>query len=137
VQQTNCHPFRHGKWLWMHNGQIAGFGAVKRELVMAVDPTLYGSIEGSSDTEVFFYLALTFGLAEKPADRRTARGRVHRAYCRSTGIEHPMRMSVAASDGESLWAFRYSSEAFRRPCSTRPMCRRCASSIRSWKCFRD
>ncbi|RKY14619.1 MAG: class II glutamine amidotransferase, partial [Planctomycetota bacterium] len=22
VQQTNCHPFRHGKWLWMHNGQI-------------------------------------------------------------------------------------------------------------------
>ena len=24
VQHTNCHPFRHGKWLWMHNGQIAG-----------------------------------------------------------------------------------------------------------------
>ena len=23
VQQTNCHPFRHGKWLWMHNGAIA------------------------------------------------------------------------------------------------------------------
>ena len=20
VQQTNCHPFRHGRWLWMHNG---------------------------------------------------------------------------------------------------------------------
>ena len=20
VQQTNCHPFRHGHWLWMHNG---------------------------------------------------------------------------------------------------------------------
>ncbi|WP_205314600.1 class II glutamine amidotransferase [Nocardioides houyundeii] len=19
VQQTNCHPFRHGRWLWMHN----------------------------------------------------------------------------------------------------------------------
>ena len=24
VQQTNCHPFRHGRWLWMHNGAIAG-----------------------------------------------------------------------------------------------------------------
>ena len=23
VQQTNCHPFRHGRWLWMHNGSIA------------------------------------------------------------------------------------------------------------------
>ena len=22
VQQTNCHPFRHGNWLWMHNGLI-------------------------------------------------------------------------------------------------------------------
>ena len=20
IQQTNCHPFRHGNWLWMHNG---------------------------------------------------------------------------------------------------------------------
>jgi len=110
VQQTNCHPFRHGKWLWMHNGQIAGFGAVKRELVMAVDPTLYGSIEGSSDTEVFFYLALTFGLAENPPIAvQRAVGFIER-ICRSQGIDHPMRMSVAASDGDSLWAFRYSSE---------------------------
>ncbi|MFZ0083571.1 MAG: class II glutamine amidotransferase, partial [Trebonia sp.] len=22
VQQTNCHPFRHGRWLFMHNGFI-------------------------------------------------------------------------------------------------------------------
>jgi glutamate decarboxylase len=45
VQQTNCHPFRHGRWLWMHNGLIAEFHAVKRELVLAVDPSLYSSIE--------------------------------------------------------------------------------------------
>lgn len=25
VQQTNCHPFRHGRWMWMHNGAIEGF----------------------------------------------------------------------------------------------------------------
>jgi predicted glutamine amidotransferase len=37
VQQTNCHPFRHGRWLFMHNGFIDGFAAVKRDLVMAVD----------------------------------------------------------------------------------------------------
>jgi glutamine amidotransferase len=53
VQQTNCHPFRYGKWLWMHNGQIARFAEVKRDLVMAIDPDLYPSIEGSSDTEIF------------------------------------------------------------------------------------
>src|SRR5436190_5286415 len=44
VQQTNCHPFRHGRWLWMHNGVIRNFVDVKRDLVFAVDPSLYTSI---------------------------------------------------------------------------------------------
>ena len=66
IQQTNCHPFRHGKWLWMHNGLIRDFAAVKRDLEFAVDPSLYPEIEGSTDSEVFFHLALTFGLEDDP-----------------------------------------------------------------------
>ena len=66
VQQTNCHPFRHGRWLWMHNGLIADFSRVKRELVLAIDPELYPAIEGSTDSEVFFFLALTLGLEDDP-----------------------------------------------------------------------
>ena len=34
IQQTNCHPFRHGRWLWMHNGLIRDFHRVKRDLVL-------------------------------------------------------------------------------------------------------
>ena len=56
VQQTNCHPFRHGRWLWMHNGSIAQFHDVKRELMLAVDPSLYADVEGSTDSEAFFFL---------------------------------------------------------------------------------
>jgi glutamine amidotransferase len=41
VQQTNCHPFRHGRWLFMHNGFIGDFPAVKRDLALAVDESLY------------------------------------------------------------------------------------------------
>ena len=41
VQQSNCHPFRHGRWLWMHNGFIGGFATVKRDLVLAVDESLF------------------------------------------------------------------------------------------------
>ena len=37
VQQTNCHPFRHGQWLFMHNGYVAELGTVKRDLALAVD----------------------------------------------------------------------------------------------------
>ena len=25
VQQTNCHPYRHGRWLFVHNGFLNGF----------------------------------------------------------------------------------------------------------------
>ena len=41
VQQTNCHPFRHDRWLFMHNGYINEFATIKRDLVLAVDPSLY------------------------------------------------------------------------------------------------
>ncbi len=66
VQQTNCHPFRHGRWLWMHNGAINEFHQMRRDLALAVDPRLFLEMEGSTDSEMMFYLALTFGLEEDP-----------------------------------------------------------------------
>lgn len=110
VQRSNCHPFRYGQWLWMHNGSLAGFEVVKRELLAAVDDSLYPQIEGSTDTETLFFLALTFGLTDDPA------GAVARAVGfveevgRKHGVEYPVHMTAATSDGESIWVFRYSSE---------------------------
>ncbi len=66
VQQTNCHPFRREAWLWMHNGLIREFAKVKHDLAFAFDASLYPYIEGSTDSELFFYLALTFGLRDDP-----------------------------------------------------------------------
>ena len=68
VQQTNCHPFRHDRWLFMHNGYINQFGAIKRDLAFAVDPSLYPEIQGQTDSEVLFFLALTFGLVDDPPE---------------------------------------------------------------------
>ena len=62
IQQTNCHPFRHGRWLFMHNGFVGDFAAVKRDLTFAIDPSLYPHVRGTTDSEVLFHLALTFGL---------------------------------------------------------------------------
>jgi glutamine amidotransferase len=45
VQQTNCHPFRYGRWLFMHNGLIDGLDAIKRDLVLAIDASLYPAIK--------------------------------------------------------------------------------------------
>src|SRR6266550_816384 len=109
VQETNCHPFKHGRWLFMHNGFIGDFGKVKRDLVLAVDPSLYPSIEGSSDTEVFFHLALTFGLEDDPPAGVAAAVGVIEEVGRKHGVEEPVQMTVATTDGTRLWAFRYSS----------------------------
>jgi glutamine amidotransferase len=114
VQQTNCHPFRYGQWLWMHNGAIARFGDVKRDIMLAIDPSLYKHVEGSTDSEAFFFLALTFGLEhDPPAAVERAVGFIDRAG-RQHGIEHPMQMTVAVTDGRKVWAFRYSSEGRSR-----------------------
>jgi predicted glutamine amidotransferase len=110
VQETNCHPFRHGRWLFMHNGFIGDFQQIKRDLVLAVDPSLYPSIEGSSDTEVFFFLALTFGLQDDPPAGVEAAVGVIEEVGRKHGVEHPIQMTVATTDGTRLWAFRYSSQ---------------------------
>jgi glutamine amidotransferase len=114
IQQTNCHPFRHGRWLWVHNGAIAGFREVKRELALAVEPELFPDIEGSTDSELFFYLALTFGLEQDPpAAVARAVGLIEEAG-RRHGQAFPLQMTVATTDGETLWAFRYSSEGRSR-----------------------
>jgi glutamine amidotransferase len=114
VQQTNCHPFRHGRWLWVHNGLVREFAAVKRDLVVAVDPELYPSIAGSTDSEVMFHLALTFGLRDDPVTAVERMVGFVESVGRRHGVECPIQMTVATTDGERLWVFRYSSEGNSR-----------------------
>jgi glutamine amidotransferase len=114
VQQTNCHPFRHGRWLWMHNGSIGDFASVKRDLTLEVEPALFPLIEGSTDSELFFFLALTYGLEQDPpAAVARAVGFIEETG-RRHGVEHPIQMTVATTDGATTWAFRYSSEGRSR-----------------------
>jgi glutamine amidotransferase len=114
VQQTNCHPFRHGSWLWMHNGVVSGFRSIKRDLAMAVDPELFPDIEGSTDSELLFFLAMTYGLHDDPPTAVSrAVGLVEETAARH-GVEDPMQMTVATTDGETTWAFRYSTAGASR-----------------------
>jgi predicted glutamine amidotransferase len=110
IQQTNCHPFRHGRWLMVHNGVIAGFHEMRRELMLEVAPEQFAAIEGSTDSEVLFHLALTYGLERDPiaALERTI-GLVEATAARH-GIENAVQTSIGVTDGERLWALRYSTE---------------------------
>ena len=110
IQRTNCHPFRYGRWLFVHNGLIRGYDTLRRDLALAVDPALYPLIEGTTDSELMFNLALTFELENEPLmalERMT--GFVEKA-AEHYDVENPLQMTLGLSDGERLYAVRYSSE---------------------------
>jgi glutamine amidotransferase len=109
VQQTNCHPFRHGRWLFMHNGYINEFNTLKRDLVLAVDPSLFPEIKGQADTEVLFYLALTLGLEDDPPGALERAVGVVESVAARLGVPDAFQGTVATTDGESIWSVRYSS----------------------------
>jgi len=114
VQESNCHPFRHGRWLFMHNGYVADLAKIKRDLVLAVDESLFPEIGGQTDTELLFYLALTFGLEDDPPIAVARAIGLVEAVGRQHGVEYPFQGTIATSDGKHLWAFRYSTEGKSR-----------------------
>jgi predicted glutamine amidotransferase len=83
---------------------------VKREPMLAVDPSLYPDVEGSTDSEAFFFLALTFGLQDDPPSAvEQAVGFIEHVG-KNNGIDYPVQMTVATTDGDKVWGFRYSTE---------------------------
>ena len=114
VQETNCHPFRHGRWLFVHNGFIADFHLIRRDLMLAIDPALFAEVTGSTDTEVVFYLALTFGLEDDPIQALERTIGLIESVAGHHGIADPVQGSFGVSDGNTLWAVRYASNGKAR-----------------------
>lgn len=110
IQQSNCHPFRFENWLFMHNGSISSFTLIRRDLMLSIDAELFPRVEGTTDSEVIFYLALTLGLREDPVSAMEATVRRIEEVGRAHGIKHPLLATFAVSDGSTLWVFRYSSD---------------------------
>ena len=110
VEETNCHPFRHKNWLFVHNGEIFGIETIRKALVTAVKDELFPLIEGTTDSEVMFYLALTFGLETDPLGALARMAGFVEATARAKGIDEALWMTLGALDGESLYAVRYASD---------------------------
>jgi predicted glutamine amidotransferase len=114
IQRTNCHPFRHGRWLFQHNGAISDFPEVRRDLVIAISPHLFPELSGSTDSEIMFLLALTFGLEDDPVAGVERMIGFVEDVGRRHGVSRPLQMTLAILDGHTLYAFRYSSEGKSR-----------------------
>ena len=103
VQETNCHPFRRGHWLFVHNGFLADFHLIRRDLMLAIDPELFADVQGSTvglEEDPITALEATVGLIEDTGRRRGTAGGV--------------QASFSMSDGTRLWAVRYATDGHAR-----------------------
>ena len=108
--RQNCHPFRHGEWMFMHNGAIADFPLLRRELDLAIPEGLYRHKKGTTDSETIFYLLLANGLAEDPSAAYAATVRLVEDAMAAQDIDGPFRFAAIATDGQRMVAIRYSSD---------------------------
>jgi len=111
IARSNCHPFRHGRWLFMHNGQIGGYPRLRRALESRLADELYAERRGATDSELLFLLAL-----QRMRDGRSARDAVLAVIDETVDlmqrerVDAPLRFAAALADGERLHAFRIASD---------------------------
>lgn len=121
TRRDNCHPFVNGTWSFMHNGQIDHFERLRRPMESMLDDEHFNARAGSTDSELLFLLALQFGLRERPiAAMAEAVGFVERISRHLTGMAR-VRFTAAFSDGRTLYAVRYATDAHAPTLFAAPM----------------
>ncbi len=110
IARANCHPFVHGKIMFMHNGQIGNYAAIRRRVDMLIPDELYAHREGSTDSEAIFLAALAAGLERDPVGAlATTLNRVH-AMITDSGSQEPLHFTAAVTNGDDLYAVRWASD---------------------------
>lgn len=110
VSAANCHPFAHGRHLFMHNGQIGGYHRLRRRIEAMIPDALYPFRHGTSDSEAIFLAALGRGLDVDPVGAVTETLALIREETGRTGPPEPLRFAAVHTDGETLFAYRWASD---------------------------
>ena len=116
VTEANVHPFSYDRFMWMHNGAVAGFRKIQRRLREGLKDEFYNMIEGTTDSEHAFALFLNslrvpFGEVSGDEMRRALVETIARLneLTRDAGIIEPSFYNFAVTDGRSIVVSRYSS----------------------------
>jgi glutamine amidotransferase len=108
--RTNCHPFAHERWMFMHNGQVGGYAALRRRIENLIPDAYYPSRLGTTDTEALFLVALARGAGRCPTAGMAAMLGEVAGMMAETGVAEPLRFTAALTDGRDLFAFRWSTD---------------------------
>lgn len=107
---VNCHPFRSGEWLFMHNGQIGGFRELRRNLYEMLSDECFDAIVGGTDSELMFQLMITFGMRTEPNRAIAKTIGVIDELRRRHDIDEAFRATIAVTNGRTVYAVRWSSD---------------------------
>jgi len=124
VQDSNCHPFFHGRVMFMHNGSIQGFHGFRRRLLQSLSERAFEAIGGSTDSEHAFALLLD-ELGDPAAEispedlRQAVTGTLRRLVelAHAAGVSTEMHCNFAVTDGSCLVATRFAYGSSRSPAS--------------------
>lgn len=118
VSEQNCHPFQWGRYLFMHNGVVGGFMAIRRKLLGTLSDTVYNTVQSfHSDSAVSFAVFLNClpDLHSKHSPQVLLRA-VEQAIAaisrvqREEGIDDVSLLNYVVSDGDTLIATRFTSD---------------------------
>jgi glutamine amidotransferase len=109
--RANCHPFRYGNWMFMHNGKVGGWDRLRRKIEMAIPDELFAHRQGTTDSEVIFLLMIANGLERDPRGASIKTMQFIGEVMRSSEEKEPLRVTAAFSDGQRIYAIRHASDA--------------------------
>lgn len=110
VTAANCHPFSHGRHLFLHNGQVGGYERVRRAIDALIPDALYARRRGNGDSEALFLAALGRGLDRDAVGAMADTLGEVVGLMRAAGVARPLRFAAVHADGEALRCFRWASD---------------------------
>jgi len=123
ISEQNCHPFRMGRYIFMHNGVVPEFKRIKRRLRELLDDDTYNGIEGTTDSEHLFGLFLHHLGADRARQRSVdelanalqemIKTVLH--LLAANGIELACSLNIAIADGVHVVCSRFRSSQSQDP----------------------
>lgn len=114
ISDENCHPFKCGRYTFMHNGFIPNFMKMKRALCMLLSEDTYKGILGSTDSEHIFALFLDMLPNKKIQLSSSVLASTMEAVinkiielCLCLGIHDAFSCNVAVTDGINIISTRF------------------------------
>jgi glutamine amidotransferase len=110
VALENTHPFRHGRWAFVHNGTVKHFDELRPKMLAMMTSEHRAAIQGETDSEHIFHLLLS---AHDSAPARPLGEILHQilgqiaAWCRDIGSVASIGLNVLLTDGERLAGSRW------------------------------